>query len=612
MSKTTDVWEELLEKSLNASSDRSVHLLGQVTAEVINGDTTLLELERLVANAQVKQLSAADTPVGEPPHPMRHTYSLLVGLLQTLVVDRDESQDHGKGQGTVMERALYVLAQGPATPSTVAKKAGCAQAVASRTLRRLRDEKLAERVTTDPANDGRFHEHQLTPDGEAWVNRRFLGDTASFTDAREPDAFHAPQFNAEVQLSNLLRTARRINKYDPSSAASLAPIIEQLAGTVTNTEIRADALGELCVLARSAKDKFSPEDTRRWYESLLDLTDVSPAVTARAYYERGRWRMLYEAPAGNPDGALIDFDRARRAARNIDGEERLYRTGWCSYQEALIALHRGDGATATTRATDAKYDFESLTDERFDAMQAAFACDILTARADHLVGRRSAAKRKLEAVLLVAERLNYKRQIADARRWLGHLEAQDGDSDAETILAAAADSYQQLAENDIAAEMRATKSSFAYLNSDMSDAYATVFKNDLIRYCDQLRTDRSPAYYWRKATLSRRLAIVIAQSDSASDEARQAFISALHDYAMSRDFKGQSEVLAWWWIFVRPNEGATKAGLQSLIRSNGVELLADDIIDSAILVCRRVTVYSGDAADGTDTYKALLRQALLG
>ncbi|OBK09192.1 hypothetical protein A5637_30415 [Mycolicibacterium fortuitum] len=223
----------------------------------------------------------------------------------------------------------------------------------------------------------------------------------------------------------------------------------------------------------------------------------------------------------------------------------------------------------------------------------------------------SAAKRKLESVLLVAERLNFKRQIADARRWLGNLEARDGNGDAESNLAVAAESYQQLANNDIAAEVRATKSSFIYLNSDMSDAYATVYKNELRRLSDELGADRSPAYYWRKAALSRRLAIVIAQSQGASDEAKRAFVSALHDYAMSHDSRGQSEVLAWWWIFVRPNEHVTRAGLKTLVRSTGVELLADDIIESAIVVCHRFTLRPSDVDGGRDAHKALLREALL-
>jgi DNA-binding MarR family transcriptional regulator len=609
MGKSVVALLELLDSPRGQDADMSAHLLGQVAAEVISGNTAPSMLEEIALKAMEHQIGDAAENASEPAAELRTAYALLVGLFQTLQVLREATASSSKGHITVKERILLALAQAPATPTMVAEQTGCARAVASRKLRELREDKLVERVAGDPADDARFHTHRLTLDGEAWVDRRFMGETAAPGDDAQPDVATATPIDADEQLATLILAARQLNRQDPAAASSLAPIVEKLAEEAGDPQLRADALGELCVLARSAQDNFDTDDMRRWRDALMDLADVSPSVTARAYYERGRWRMVHEPPAGNPEGALVDFRHARAAAANMSGDEKLHRLAWCSYQTSLIALHSGDDVMATSLATEAKAHFEEIADAQFNGRQGALACEILIARAEQRAGNSGAAKRRLELVLLMAQKSDYKRQFADAQRWLGQYEAEDGDSEAEANLTAAAEAYQHLANGEAAAMVRATKSSYAFLRSDMSDEYLAVLKKDLMRLSDVERGDQTPAGIWRKATLCRRLGVAISQTASDASEADGAFASALENYIRSRDTRAQSETLAWWWLLVHGPHGATAASLRGLADESGVEQLAEDVIASAVAVCGDLTM---DAERGRrDDHTALVRHALL-
>lgn len=86
--------------------------------------------------------------------------------------------------------------------------------------------------------------------------------------------------------------ARHLNARDPRRAASLGPTLERLKSQVDDRLLRAEAIGELCVTARSVKGTYDRNDLERWYNELLDMADVDPRIAARGYYERSRWKTI--------------------------------------------------------------------------------------------------------------------------------------------------------------------------------------------------------------------------------------------------------------------------------------------------------------------------------
>lgn len=584
MSKQTGVLLELLTDPARSGTAKSAHLLGQVAAEVIAGGPDQSELKELAATALFQRQECTENPAEGGSVDRGLMYSVLAGLFQTLLVFDTSKVDAAKGQGTVKERILYVLAEAEESPTVIAQKAECAPEVASRALRSLRGDGLVERVTPSPGDDRRYHLYRLTAAGEQFIAGRFLGDDTPLPDQLEPP----PAYDAAEQLVSMTRTVRHIGKHDPSIAATIAPTLEHLADSAADPQARADALGELCVLGRGATDMFSPEDKRRWYEGLLDLGHHSPSITARACYERGRWRQLYGAGEDNTAKALRDFTRARGAAESIVGDEKPYRLAWCFYQEATIAVHERRGEDGAALATQAREHFESITDEQFKSGQGVLACDILAARASWLGGNPRAARNKLQSVLTAARDHNYKRQIADARRWLGIIGADDGERDAGVYLGAAEVDYAELANSRLAAVTRAQKSSSDYLNSDKSHAQGEVLKSELRKVLEELSAaggpDMSPLLYWQQAQLGRVIASITAWLDTDGHEANDAYREALELTAKFPDRGMQAEVLAEWWCSQWPDQPATVFGLRGLVGEADQSLVSDEVVNGAILL----------------------------
>ncbi|MBB3606626.1 hypothetical protein FHT40_006317 [Mycolicibacterium sp. BK556] len=606
MSKQAGVLLELLSAPERTDDAKSAHLIGQVVAEVIAGGPDRADMKKIAATALLLQQDRAVGGSEEVAAGRGWVYSLIAGMFQTLMVYDKARSAASKGQGTVKERVLYVLAEGDEAATVIAQKADCAPEVASRSLRNLRDQGLVERVGQGPAHDQRFHIYRLTPAGEKFIDGRLLGDNTPLPDQPQAELVYDPT----EQLACLTRLVRHVAKHDPSIAAPIAPTLEHLAGAATDPHVRADAFGELCVLGRSATDTAGADDMQRWYEGLLDLAHGSPSITARAYYERGRRRQMNEAGAGNAQEALRDFARAREAAQGIEGDERSHRLAWCSYQEAVIALHERRAVDAQIRGLEAKGLFETITDEQFEAGAAELACDIVVARALWMDGKAGVARKKLESVLEVARANNYKRQIADARRWLGIIAADDGAPDAIVNLSVAEAFYQQTANSHLAAVTRAAMSSSEYLSSDMSVAQAEVLKTKLMTVLHEL-SDSAPAATsqlrcWEKARLWRSIAVVTVQQDGGAEEADAAYRVALECSAKSHDVQGQSDILVEWWGQRRPHQQVTPVDLRAFTKTTAT-VVADDVINEAI--ARLTTDCPPGAFGGAVERRDLVRHA---
>lgn len=584
MSKAVTALLELLDEQADGDVFQLAHLLGQVTADVVTSTPSVEDVKSVVASAQIRQVAGVD----EHSNELRLVHGLLVGLFQTLQVSSSSKGGTAGGQRTVKERILFALAEAPAGPTDLGKHVGCATEVASRALRTMREQKLVHRVKSGGPADRRYHLHELTDDGENFVDRRLAGDVATLSDLGE-DAPGA-SVDQTAELRGLIRAVRHISKQDPLVAAELAPTIDRLKGQESDPKLRAEAIGELCVLARSVKDLYGADDMRRWHEELLDMASIDDAISARAYYERGRWRMVYEAPGGNIDGALRDFHRAIEVAENIGGPEKRYRLGWCMYQLALIELHDGKSEPARLKAQKAKEHFVTIEDDGFEAKQGEIASDILIARAHLIEGKgvegHRFAKRILESTIPVAESNGYTRQVADARLWLGKVEGEENDDNAVIHLSAAARSYAAMGNDDLAVDAKAARSSLRYRRSDQSDAQATVLKVDLEEFSKELSaTDRGsypPAYYWRLATLWRKVGVLASELGQSGSEVTGAFQRALDNSLKSKNRHGQSETLAVWWSFQNPGKKPSHSALRELVIEGGGMEVPAHIIGTAI------------------------------
>ncbi|BCN48396.1 hypothetical protein RE9416_16970 [Prescottella equi] len=603
MTKPVAALLELLEDGPGGDELRYAHLIGQVAAEVIASSPVRTDIKRVTAEIQLHQIDS---------NALRPSYATLLGLFQTLLA-QTYVEPKKLDQGPVKERILVALAAAPAGSTELAKKIGCASAVASRGLRTLREQNLVRRLTAESPADRRYHLHELTEDGEQFVDRRVAGDqTVLSDDLEEGQTTAPPTIHGDDELRQIIKLTRHINRHDPKRAVDIAGTLERLKDQAVEPRLRAEAIGELSVMTRGVNNLFGRHDLERWYNELLDMADVDPSIAARAYYERARWRMMYEPPAGDVDGGLRDLERARQIAQTLNGNEKNYRLAWCLYQEAIVSLHRGDPSQTVTKIQKAKNYFDLIDDEGLEPIQGALASDVILARALYEQGQTALAVRELKTVAATAKASSYPRQVADAQLWLGRWEAASGANDTD-YLSAAVRSYEELGNPDLAVEAKSIDSARRYFASDRSALFTSVLKSELNDYTRQLSREGAendpPAISWRRALLLRKVGVVSCLENSEG-EADDAFLQSLNTYLTTKNQRGASETIAQWWLCRRGTKPTTHSDLSDFIVEFGGKHVQDDVLDAVIERVDETRSAEQLLLDG-ESLPLLLRSALL-
>ena len=599
---------ELIEEGSAADDAQFAHLLGQLVAEVVVTPPRADDVKEITSGLQFSS-TMTDGSVDTPG--LHLAYTVLLGMFQALYVELS-SQPERAGQASVKERILFALAESSAGPTEIAERVGCATEVASRTLRMLREEKLVQRAETTGPSDRRYHIQELAPEGEAFVDRRLSGDFAPLPDESLPadDAISAPE-SATAELRGVVDLARHLNARDPRRAASLGPTLERLKSQVDDRLLRAEAIGELCVTARSVKGTYDRNDLERWYNELLDMADVDPRIAARGYYERSRWKTMYESPGGLFDKALKDLARAREVAERLQGDDKHHRLGWCAYQEAAAALYEDDFPLALQRAEEAQRNFDEVTSADLEPEHGTYASELIRVRALHGSGKAAEAVRDLRALALSADQAGYLRQSADAQMWLGRWEASAGEA-ADERVAAALRTYEELGNTELAVEAKAVKSALQFFDSDGSTPHAVVLQSQLAELLTKLQSDAGRLYprahYWRTATLWRKLGVVAAQA-GAYDESDNAFRTSLQTYVETGNVVGQEDTLVCWWITRHQGESVSPTAVEEWAVEVGAKLLSSKVIST---VADRLEHSPSDVVVDSDSRAHVLRSTLLG
>lgn len=577
MNARVDALLELLTEPSDSSGLRIEYLIGQVAAEVIAGHPSGRDLAKVAAKAQIMAYDGS-TENGA----RRELLAMVAGMFNALKAQWSSNENYS--QTSVKERLLFSLAEETAGPTELSVRAGCAIAVTSRNLRALREQGLVRIVDVGAHIDGRRRLHELTKQGHEVVAAQIEG--------RDDGLIAEPVSNREEavdsELLRLVDVMRRTGRHDPKTAAELAPSVERLQSRATDSRIRAEALGELCVIARSVRDCYDGTDLEHWYEELFDIAGDDAGIEARAHYERGRWQMIYGDPESGPKSAVEDFERAMVVAEGIaDSDEKRMRLGWCEYQLATIDLHGDDPATAGRRASAAKEHFAVVVDdERWCSQQDEISATILAARAHDALGGDDAkrARRMLEDVIPLAEEHRFYRQLADARFHLGRMEAGNDQGEAMLRLASASRDYAAVGKGDLSVVASVAEEVVRYASKNPADVHTDALRLVLRRFSDDLvGADRGSyplALYWRVATISK-TAAELARAQGLEEEAEVEYRRAFDWYEKAKDAKGQADVIAAVWHLRQFGGTATSDRLRSLTAELGWYKVSDEVLDSS-------------------------------
>lgn len=545
MGETAVALAELLETEGEIDSPTS-YLLGQLAAELVTSDASTVELSHLIATTQNAESSSSDgSSAGE--HGRQLLFRFLLGLLQGVLVERRAAVSKGTGSPlTVRQRALNLLALAPQNPSSVSAKIGCSFATASRALSRLREQGLVDYVPSSDEADGRYRMCELTEIGEKHLDDRFLGQVKE-TDEESPEVSDE-SYDYRDAVVSLTGAVADLNKHDPALAAKLYPALEALKEQVADTDLRAAALGELSVLARSKPDLVTADQSRRWLDELVALaTHGSPLTAARAHYERARWTMRYRN--SNDLEIEMDLEAAQKYAAEAGGPDGADRTAWCLYQRSSRALWRRDWAQAISLADAASSAFTKLDDHH-----GWLASRLVSARARFAHGDVSTSHDELVRVVEAAKCGGYKRQLADGLFWLGQAKILNDDPVASATIMEAANNYDALGDRDWRAVAKASAETAIFMAGEMDSAAAKSLRKQLAKAQSEIEKSEgagsSPAHFFKLASIARQIAVLSAFAGDRPQAAR-AWKRALKDFNQSDSPEGVSVTLASYWLAER-------------------------------------------------------------
>ncbi|MEP9390743.1 winged helix-turn-helix domain-containing protein [Gordonia sp. VNK1] len=591
---------DLLDDVATVESQSDVdHLLGQVSAEVLASSPTIDDIQKIAARAQLHR-----SHVGPLSEQRRAALGVIAGLFHAWQAQRAAGAD--ESQQSVKERLLFELSEGPAGPTELSERIGSPVAVTSRGLSALRGQGLVHHVNTPDPTDRRRRIYALTPLGETFVMDRLGGDYSSQLADTVGEAM-AEGSHPEEELRNLLTVMKRTGPRDPMTACALAPTVDRLRRLVKDARLQAEAIGELSVVARTTEGCFSRDDLRLWYEELSDLAAVHPSIEARALYDRGRWRMMYEDPESAASTAAEDFRAAIRVASSCDDtDDRHHRIGWCEYQLAMIELHSGDPANAVEGAERAREAFSAIDNERWDPRQGEVASMILRARAHAALGddEIKVARRLLEDIIPVADEHGYVRQMADARFHLGKLEAGDDHELAIENLHSAAKRFVAAGNSDRAALAAAAGSSVRFASTERSTFDAELFRRELDSVAKRLNDPGQGAYpsahYWQQGTVWHSLAVLAVDTGHES-EAMSAWKNAFDSFGKARSVRHQARVLAAMWRRIGRSGTPSTQDLHDLAHRVGIGRLDSEVMAAALADITEIAMHGPELpAPNTD------------
>lgn len=578
MGETAVAFAELLESDEEMDSSTS-YLLGQLAAELIASDPSTVDLNNLIAITQDAQRAASEQASSREQR--RLMCRLLLGLLQGVLAERQASATKAAvSSQTVRQRTLNLLALAPQNPSSVAKQIGCSFATASRALTRLREQGLVGYVETSDQADGRHRMYELTQSGESRLDDWFLGQVADSEEDGEQEACDVAQ-NYRNSLISLTGAVADLNRHDPRLAAKIYPVLETLKDQVDDVDVRAAALGELSVLARSKPDLVTADRSRSWLDELVALSKHGSSLTAaRAYYERARWTMRYR----NSDELSIeaDLEAAQRHAAEVGGVEGADRIAWCLYQRSSRALWRRDWEQALLLSHSASAEFANLRDQH-----GVLASRLVSARARLASGDVSDARHGLADLVASAESGGYKRQLADGLFWLGQAKIWNDEPDASETLLAAANSYDALGDRDWTAVAKASAETATFIAGQIDSAAAKTLRKQLAKAQNEIKKSEgaSPAHFFKLASIARQIAVLSAYSGERPHQADRAWKSAVADFVHSESPEGVSVTFASYWLAsLRSGAEVDDVPSDDAVREIGRRLstdpLPDDIVES--------------------------------
>ncbi|MGH3958944.1 hypothetical protein [Mycobacterium sp.] len=286
MSETAVALRELLESAREVIDTPTAYLIGQLAAELI-ASAPDAELSGLVVAIHDSQPSSSSDRQAAPT-PRQSVLSMVSGLLQGVLADRQSAAPIGSAlpvgarmslvggvpadqpaaertgsPATVRERVLNLLAIEPRNPTSLSTEIGCSIATASRALRGLRENGLVESGTDSDFDlaDRRYVMYQLSDKGEKRQADRFFGQLKDEDDAMSEaeKADEGEGYDYGQLLAPLTHLAAELNKHDPAIAAELYPTLDALKDQVDDPKLRAAAVSELRMLARTNPDLGSAE-----------------------------------------------------------------------------------------------------------------------------------------------------------------------------------------------------------------------------------------------------------------------------------------------------------------------------------------------------------------
>lgn len=579
MSSSVHALLDLIDEGPGGDVQQFAHQIGLVSAEVIASSPTSVDAASITSALQRSMPRAEDA---------KSSYATILGLFQK-VRDGMVSQTHTGNQGSVKERVLFVLAGGSRGVTELSNAIGTDPAVVSRALRNLREHGLVKREENSGPADARYKFHELTEEGAEFVDSRIAGSQHTLGDSGQGDRRDCVQSDLREELQRLLKLARWLTKREPTLAHTYAMSLERVKENIEDPALRAEALGELSVIARSVKGLFDKIDLKRWLDELEDLAELDSSIAARAYYERARWRAAYEPQSLRHDAVIRDLGRSAAVAEKIsDPDSRFNRLAWCYYHQALIQLRERQLEPALELISCAQKHFSKVADAELDPDYGVLLCKVVQARVLWESGERPRARSEMKSALAIARQSGFPRPTADALYLLGRWESDSSDKYVGN-LTLAAEFFSKAANGDREVEALAREGFQQFLNYHESVEQGTFLAVRLQEYLDVLSSSSpgsDPLSVKRSRAAIGIMLGTVKERIGESHEADAVFRDMLRaTLAASGGFEAASTVASWWAVRNGPaaaSYGAVRKFLVDTVHIDTEEVVEDDFIGIAV------------------------------